>query len=167
MPPPPRRTSCASSSSATSTNGASLPKRPASRWRRSEARRIPSSERGGGIILPPLFATRYSLLPIRFPPLLDTRRKRCLVLEHRDGGRLAAEAQLLPARHHVVIGGLGQLGTLGKGLEITVVHAGVDQALRAPGPDFRRIEAGIQEGAPGLAQDIDRLRRARTGGHGP
>ena len=39
--------------------------------------------------------------------------------------------------------------------------------LRAPRPDLRRVEARIEERAPGLAQDVDRLRRPRARRHRP
>src|SRR5580693_7647902 len=50
---------------------------------------------------------------------------------------------------------------------VPVIHAGVDQRLRSPGADFRRIEAWIEERAPGLAQNVDRLRRPRPRRHRP
>src|SRR6266478_4748374 len=72
-----------------------------------------------------------------------------LVLEYRNDRRRAAQSQLLPPRHHVVVSVLGQLGALGEGLDEAIVHASVDQTLRSPRPDLRRVQAGIEIGAPG------------------
>src|SRR5499433_2970033 len=93
--------------------------------------------------------------------LLTHAPRGLLVLEHGDHRRRSAQSQLLPPRHHVLVGLLGQLGALGEGLDEAIVHAGIDQALRSPRPDLRRVQAGIEIGAPGLAQDVDRLRGAR------
>src|SRR3977135_1609871 len=87
---------------------------------------------------------------VKFTALGDPLRKR-LILEYRDGRRSSAQAPLLPSRHHVVVGLLRQFGALGEGLDVAIIHAGIDQAFRTPGPDLRRVQAGIEIGAPGLA----------------
>src|SRR6185436_17677694 len=98
--------------------------------------------------------------------LRDTA-SRTLILENRDHGRLAREPELLPAAHHTLVSILRELGALGEALVVAIVHAGVDQRLRAPWPDLGRVEARIEIGAPGLAQDVDRLRRSRARRHRP
>src|SRR5262249_54244467 len=90
-----------------------------------------------------------------------------LVLEHGHYRRRSPQSQLLPPRNHVLVSLLARLGALGEGLDEAIVHAGIDQTFRSPRPDLRRVQAGIEIGAPGLAQDVDRLRRTRTRRHGP
>src|SRR5437867_315144 len=85
---------------------------------------------------------------------------RILILEDRNSRRLTGQPQLLPAPNHPLIRILRQLGALGERLVIAIVHARIDECLRAPWPDLGRIEARIEIGAPGLAQDVDRLRGA-------
>src|SRR6188474_3202469 len=82
---------------------------------------------------------------------------RGLVLEDVDLWRLAFKAQLGPARDDLVVHLLVELGARRERLDVFVVHAGVDQRLRAPRSDFRRVEARIEERAPGLPQNVDRL----------
>src|SRR5215472_2911670 len=80
--------------------------------------------------------------PVSRPLALLTHTLRgLLVLEYRNDRRCPAQSQLLPPRHHVLVSVLGQFGALGEGLDEAVVHAGIDQALRSPGPDLRRVEA--------------------------
>src|SRR3954468_9172972 len=88
---------------------------------------------------------------------LDLRGE-LVVLEHRDLRRFPLEAVLLPPPRDELVRALRELGPFGKGLDVLVVHAGVDQRLRAPRPDLRWVQARVEEGAPGLAQDVDRLR---------
>src|ERR1051325_1400375 len=90
---------------------------------------------------------RFAPPILRASTLLDLLRK-LLVLEHRDRRRLAGEAQFLPARHHLLVGVLRQLGAPGEALVVAEVHARIDQALRAPRTGFRRIEARIEARAP-------------------
>src|SRR6188474_1474295 len=104
--------------------------------------------------------------PPRSADLGDVTRKR-LILEYGYRRWRSAQPQFLPSSHDVVVGLLRQLGALGKGLDEAIVHAGIDQALRSPRSDLRRVQAGIEICAPGLAQDVDRLRRPRTRRHGP
>ena len=47
-----------------------------------------------------------------------------------------------------------------------VLHAGIDEGLRAVGPLFRRILSGIQAGRPGVLQYINAVNRIRARGHG-
>src|SRR5260221_14576860 len=74
-----------------------------------------------------------------------------LVLEDRDLRWCAGQAELLPARHHPIVGLLVELGARRERFDVLVIHAGVDQRLRAPRPDLRRVEARIEERAPGFA----------------
>src|SRR5215831_13909423 len=65
--------------------------------------------------------------------LLTHAPRGLLVLEHGNHRRRSAQSQLLPPRHHVLVGLLGQLGALGEGLDEAIVHAGIDQTFRSPG----------------------------------
>src|SRR5262249_9600044 len=115
------------------------------------------------ITLAPLKLWRWSLLT---PPLPHILRER-LLPPHPDPRPGGGEAELLPALHHGVVGRLGELRATGEALDEAVVHAGVDQRLRSPRPDLRWVEAGVEIGAPGLAQNVDRLRRPRARRHRP
>src|SRR5260221_10428170 len=103
----------------------------------------------------------------RQPRRLSRSLRQSLLLEHGDHGRGSAQPQLLPPGDHLVVSVLRQPGTLGEGLDEAIVHAGIDQAFRSPGPDLRRVQAGIKIRAPSLPQDIDRLRWARARRHCP
>src|SRR5262245_26193494 len=57
--------------------------------------------------------------------------RRSLVLEDRNLRRNAGEAKLVPARRHLLVGLLVELGARRERLDVLVIHAGVDQRLRA------------------------------------
>src|SRR5215211_8352565 len=78
-------------------------------------------------------------------------------LEGADRGRLAGEAQLLPAAGHAVVHVLAQRRALAEDGQVAVLLAGVDERLGAVGPLLGRVLGRIEPGAPGVAQDVDVL----------
>src|ERR1019366_9971201 len=82
------------------------------------------------------------------------------VLEGRDLGRLASKPELLPACANRVVHFLLQQAAARERLDVFVLLAGIDDALRAPWTDVRWVLARVEVGAPSLAQDVDRLRGA-------
>ena len=87
------------------------------------------------------------------------------VFEHRHSWRAAAKTEFVPPRREPVVARLAL--TLGKRIDESVIHAGVDQAFRTERPQFPRIDAGIRIGVPGLAQEFDRVGGARARRHRP
>src|SRR6516225_2038888 len=79
-----------------------------------------------------------------------------LFFEDPDVRWLSGQPELSPPRYDAIIGRLVELGAWRKVLDVLIVHASIDQGLRAPWPDLRWVEAWIEERAPGLAKDIDR-----------
>ena len=77
------------------------------------------------------------------------------------------ESQFLPPPDDAVVGFLAQLRALRKAFQMTVLHAGVDERLRAVRSFLRRILCGIQSGGPGVLQDLDAVDRIAARGHGP
>src|SRR5262245_23789334 len=90
------------------------------------------------------------------PPVEKSRR---FGVKRRHFWRRPGGTQFLPARPYPVMDGFPQQGGLRKLLQMLVRLAGVDEHLGTIRPCLGRKPAGIEPGRPGVAEDIDVLRR--------
>src|SRR2546429_9369236 len=77
----------------------------------------------------------------------------------------AVEAELCPARGDGLVHRSAEPRAPGELLEVAVLHACVDQRLRAVGPLLGRILGGVEQVGPRLAQDVDVLGWCGSCGH--
>src|SRR5947207_3502698 len=81
--------------------------------------------------------------------------------------RLALQAETGPARGHAIVHLAPQRSALGKYRQVTVLLARVDQCLRPVGSLLGRVLAGIEPGAPRVAQNVDVVDWIAARSHGP
>src|SRR2546426_4970652 len=89
------------------------------------------------------------------------------VFQRPERRRPALEAELRPAGGDALVHGAADLGALRELLDVAVLHARVDERLRAVGPLLGRVLRRIEPGRPRLAEDVDVLDRVAARGHCP
>src|SRR3989441_3029961 len=92
---------------------------------------------------------------------------RALLFQRPELRGRAREAQLRPARGHRLVDRAAELRAPGELLDVTVLHARVDQRFGAVGTLLGRVLRRIEPGRPRLSEDVDVLHRVTTGGHRP
>src|SRR6058998_272340 len=90
-----------------------------------------------------------------------------LLVQRPELRRRPREPQLRPARGHRLVDRAAEFRAPGELLDVTVLHARVDERLGAVGALLGRVLRRIEPGRPRLAEDVDVLHRVTTGGYRP